>query len=76
MTKAIVWSKDGCSHCVQAKALLESNGIQYEERNITGGTWTREQLFEAVPTAKTMPQIFFDEEYVGGINQLKERLDK
>jgi len=76
MTKAIVWSKDGCSHCVQAKALLESNGIQYEERNITGGTWTREQLFEAVPTAKTMPQIFFDEEYVGGINQLKERLNK
>ena len=76
MMTAIVWSKDGCSHCVQAKALLESNGITYEERNITGGTWTREQLFEAVPTAKTMPQIFLDGEYVGGLNELKQRLNK
>lgn len=72
--KYIVWSKDGCTHCVQAKALLETNNIEFEERNITGGSWTREQLFEAVPTAKTMPQIFFGEEYVGGINELKAKL--
>ena len=74
MMAAIVWSKDGCSHCVQAKALLESNGITYEERNITGGTWTREQLFEAVPTAKTMPQIFLDGEYVGSYTELRNKL--
>jgi len=74
MINAIVWSKDGCSHCVQAKALLESNGIAYEERNITGGTWTREQLFEAVPTAKTMPQIFLDGEYVGSYTELRNKL--
>lgn len=74
--RAIVWSKDGCSHCVQAKSLLESLSIEFEERNITGDTWTREQLFEAVPHAKSMPQIFFGEEYVGGINELKERLNK
>jgi glutaredoxin 3 len=74
MSNAIVWSKDGCAHCVQAKALLESNGIAYEERNITGGTWTREQLFEAVPTAKTMPQIFLDGEYVGSYTELRNKL--
>jgi glutaredoxin 3 len=74
MINAIVWSKDGCGHCVQAKALLESNGIAYEERNITGGTWTREQLFEAVPTAKTMPQIFLDGEYVGSYTELRDKL--
>jgi glutaredoxin 3 len=74
MSNAIVWSKDGCAHCVQAKALLESNGIAYEERNITGGTWTREQLFEAVPTARTMPQIFLDGEYVGSYTELRNKL--
>lgn len=74
--KAIVWSKDGCAHCVQAKALLESMNIDIEERNITGGQWTREQLFEAVPTAKSMPQIFLDGEYVGGLNELRKKLNK
>lgn len=71
---AIVWSKDGCGHCVSAKSLLESKGIAYEERNIQGGTWTREQLLEAVPTARSLPQIFLDDEYVGGFDQLKTKL--
>ena len=72
--KAIVWSKDQCPYCVQAKALLESKGIEYEERNIMQGTWTREQLLEAVPTARTLPQIFLNDEYVGGFTELKARL--
>jgi len=72
--KATVWSKDQCPYCVQAKALLESKGIEYEERNIMHGTYTKEQLLEAVPTARTLPQIFLDEEYVGGFNELRKKL--
>jgi glutaredoxin 3 len=72
--KAIVWSKDACPYCVQAKNLLQLKGIQYEERNITQGTWTREQLLESVPNARTLPQIFLDDELVGGFNELKKHL--
>jgi glutaredoxin 3 len=72
--KAIVWSKDQCPYCVQAKALLESKGIEYEERNIMHGTWTKEQLLEAVPTARTLPQIFLGEDYVGGFTELRTKL--
>ena len=71
--KAIVWSKDQCPFCVQAKALLESRGIGYEERNVSQD-WTREQLFEAVPTARTLPQIFLDGEHVGGFTELRKKL--
>ena len=74
MTKAIVWSKDQCSYCIQAKALLESRGIEYEERNINDG-WDKEDLLAAVPTARTLPQIFLDEELVGGFTELKKRFD-
>ena len=74
--RAIVWSKDGCGHCVTAKSLLESKGIECEERNIMAGTWTKEQLLEAVPTARSLPQIFLDEEYVGGLTELTQRLNK
>ena len=71
--KAIVWSKDACPFCVQAKALLESQGIEYEERNVSQN-WTREQLLEAVPTARTVPQIFLDGELVGGFTELRKKL--
>ena len=71
--KAIVWSKDQCPYCVQAKALLESRGIEYEERNINDG-WDKEDLLAAVPTARTLPQVFLDEELVGGFTELRKRL--
>jgi glutaredoxin 3 len=74
MKRAIVWSKDSCTFCVQAKALLESKGIEFEERNITQGTWSKEQLLEAVPTARTLPQIFVDDAYVGGFTELRKHL--
>lgn len=71
--KAIVWSKDSCAYCVQAKQLLTMKGIEFEERKI-GKDWTKEQLLEAVPTARSVPQIFLDEQYVGGYQELKQRL--
>ena len=72
MTRAIVWSKDYCPYCVNAKSLLDSKGIVYEERNISQGKWTKEQLLEAVPGARTVPQIFVDDKLIGGYDQLKE----
>ena len=72
--KAIVWSKYHCPFCDQAKALLTQKGIQFEERKIGDG-YTREDLLEAVPTARTVPQIFLGEELVGGFTELKKRLE-
>jgi glutaredoxin 3 len=71
--KAIIWSKDTCPFCVQAKALLEKRGIEYEERNVSKN-WTREQLLEAVPTARTLPQIFLDDQHIGGFTDLRAHL--
>ncbi len=69
--KAIVWSRDACPFCDQAKALLTQQGIVYEERRI-GADYTREQLLEAVPTARTVPQIFLDNQHIGGFTELKK----
>jgi glutaredoxin len=71
--KAIVWSKDQCPYCVQAKNLLTSQGIDYEERNINEG-YTKEQLLEAVPNARTLPQIFIDDKLIGGFTELRQHL--
>jgi glutaredoxin 3 len=74
MTKAIVWSKENCPYCLQAKALLKQKGIETEERNISQGDWTKEQLLEAVPTARTLPQIFLGDNYIGGFTELRKHL--
>jgi glutaredoxin len=73
--KAIVWSKDQCPYCDQAKALLKQKGIEFEERNVSRD-WTREQLLEAVPAVRTVPQIFINEELVGGFTELRTYLQK
>lgn len=73
---ATVWSKDQCPYCVMAKDLLRTQGIEYEERNISQGEWTREQLMEAVPHARTLPQVFIDNELIGGYDQLKKYFQK
>lgn len=71
--KAVVWSKNSCPFCDQAKNLLKSKGIEFEERNIEKD-WTREQLLEAVPTARTLPQIFLDDKLIGGFTELRKHL--
>ena len=71
--KAIVWSKNACPFCDQAKNLLNLKGIEFEERNISTD-WTREQLLEAVPDARTVPQIFLDEQLIGGFTELRKHL--
>ena len=71
---AIVWSKENCAFCDQAKNLLESKGIEFEERKIGGGQWFREDLLQAVPGARSVPQIFMDGKLVGGFNELKKSL--
>jgi len=68
--KALIWSKSSCPFCVKAKMLLEQKGIEYEER-IIGSGWTREQLLESVPNARTVPQIFLDGKLVGGYTDLR-----
>jgi glutaredoxin len=72
---ALVWSKNNCPYCDQAKSLLTQKGIAFEERKIGQG-WTREQLLESVPTARTVPQIYLNGEYVGGYTELKAKFDK
>ena len=71
--KAVVWSKPACPFCVKAKNLLKNKGIEYEEKNIAEG-YKIEDLLALVPNAKTMPQIWLDEEHIGGYSDLQEKL--
>ena len=73
--KAIVWSKYHCPYCDQAKALLKSKNIEFEERKIGDG-YTKEELLESVPTARTVPQIIIDGKLIGGFTDLQKYISE
>lgn len=69
--RAIVWSQANCPACLQAKNLLDIKGISYEIKML-GENATKQELLAAVPDARSVPQIFLDGKYVGGINDLRK----
>ena len=72
--KVVVWSKYHCPYCDQAKALLVQRGITFEEKKIGDG-YSKEELLEAIPTARTVPQIIIDDIVIGGFTELKAYLN-
>lgn len=69
MKNVVIWSKTNCKYCDMAKALLRSKNIVFEERKL-GEPWTKDDLLAAVPTARTVPQIFGDNRLIGGYTEL------
>ena len=67
-----VYSKKNCAGCDQVKALLDAKGLGYEAVDVMlskdAQTLFREKGFRSVP------QVVVDGEFIGGFEELKERL--
>ena len=73
--EVVVWSKYNCTHCDQAKALLGQRNIRFVEKKIGDG-YTKEELLEEVPTARTVPQIIINGNVIGGFVELRKYIDE
>ena len=69
-----IYSKPQCPYCIQAKALAESKGYDLIYKMLDED-FSREQLFETFPTARTFPQIIVDGEKIGGFTEFKALVD-
>lgn len=65
-----IYTKFGCPFCVRAKHLLDKKGAAYNEYDITMGGEKRDEMLKRAPEARTVPQIFIGETYVGGSDDL------
>jgi glutaredoxin 3 len=71
MTKTIdIYTKFGCPYCSRAKQLLSVKGELYNEIDVTMGGSPREEMESRAPGARTVPQIFIGDTYVGGCDDL------
>ena len=64
-----IYGKPQCPHCEAAKRMCESRGLKYTYKQLNVD-FTREQVFEIFPSARTFPQIKIHDRAIGGYEQL------
>jgi glutaredoxin 3 len=60
-----------CGYCDATKRLLARNNISYKEINIALEKNKMEEMIKKSNGKRTIPQIFFDEDHVGGYEELR-----
>ena len=68
-----IYTKASCPNCVAAKQLLKSKGLRYVENNMED-SGVRQAFEFAYPDLRQMPQIFINDQRVGGLAGLQAAL--
>lgn len=71
MRQIQIYTRTGCPFSINARKLLRSRGLEFEEVNITDHPERREEMIERSGGQSTFPQLFFGSEHIGGFDQLK-----
>lgn len=69
MKNVVMYSTEPCAYCRNAKALLASRGVEYEEINLARDPDGRAELARKTGLM-TFPQILVDGESIGGFREL------
>ena len=69
MTTVTIYTTRICGYCVMAKRLMDSKGITYSEVDVSMDHEKRAWLL-AETGRRTVPQIFFGEQPIGGYTEL------
>ena len=70
MSKIEVYSTAVCPYCVAAKNLLKSRGLEWVELRIDTDPVGRDAMLVRSGGRRTVPQIFVNDQHVGGYDDL------
>tara|TARA_R110000868_G_scaffold173636_1_gene409847 strand:+ start:2750 stop:3001 length:252 start_codon:yes stop_codon:yes gene_type:complete len=70
-----IYGKSNCGYCEKAKALCEMRNLKYNYYQLDT-EFTREELLEMFPSAKTFPQIKVNGNAIGGYDRLGSYLEE
>ena len=68
--KVEVFSGPQCTYCHKAKMLLDELGVRYIELDISNEKF-RNELMRRLPRSRSIPQIFVDDQHIGGYEDLE-----
>ena len=72
--KVEIYSKESCPFCVKAKNLAERENLDFDYYMLNED-FTREELFEKFPTARTFPQITVNGKSIGGYDDFQTYIE-
>lgn len=70
MAKVEIYTQPGCPFCQKALTLLNSKGVNFDQINAPKGTPEREEAIKRSGGKTTVPQIFINDQSVGGCDDL------
>lgn len=70
MSKVELYTKGYCPYCRRAKALLTDKGVEFIEYPIDKQPELRDVMIERANGGHTVPQIFIEDQHVGGCDDL------
>ena len=71
MKKITIYTGPLCNFCDAAKKLLTRNNANYIEINIAVVEGSMEEMIKKANGKKTIPQIFFDDQHIGGYDEVR-----
>ena len=72
MSKIEIYTWQYCPFCIKAKTLLNKKNIQFTEYKIDGDEAAREEMSLRANGRRSLPQIFINDEGIGGCDDLYE----
>lgn len=69
-----VYGRPNCGYCEKAKNLLTIKGLPFTYVDVLEKPENLTEMKRLAPNAKTVPQIFHDDVYVGGFTELEKSL--
>ena len=70
MKKVEIYTWQYCPFCIRAKSLLNKKNIEFIEYKIDGDESAREKMSERANGKRSLPQIFIDNNSIGGCDDL------
>ena len=71
MKKVVIYTGPMCNYCSAAKHLLNKKKVNYTEFDIAVDSSKRQEMQEKTNGARTIPQIFIGDTFVGWYKELK-----
>ena len=72
MSKVEIYTWQYCPFCIRAKSLLNKKNISFTEHQIDGDDNARAIMTKRANGRRTLPQIFINDEGIGGCDDLYE----
>jgi len=70
MANIVMYCTATCPYCIRAQRLLEGKGVAFEQVRVDLEPERRGEMVQRAGGRSSVPQIFIDEQHVGGCDEL------